>query len=108
MSSLNSLYIKKETLKTLFDTLEKKNQKGISLTVSISDEARSFTHGQNTILQNVSAYVSQSKEEREAKKQKYYVGNGKTFWTDGKISVPTVQTNPSDPLGVGSPLPYED
>src|SRR5690606_7807575 len=80
MSSLNSLYIKTETLKTLFQTLEKKGEKGIEITLSINDESNDYD-------QNISAYVSQSKEDREAKKPKYYVANGKTFWTDGKITV---------------------
>ena len=80
MSSLNSIYIKTETLKTLFQTLDKKGEKGIEITLSINDEVNDYD-------QNISAYVSQSKEEREAKKQRFYVGNGKTFWTDGKITV---------------------
>ena len=80
MSSLNSLYIKTETLKTLFQTLDKKGEKGIEITLSINDEVNDYD-------QNISAYVSQSKEEREAKKQRFYVGNGKTFWTDGKITI---------------------
>ena len=80
MSSLNSLYVKKETLKTLYETLEKKGEKGIDLTISISDKGNNYG-------QNVSAYVSQSKEDRERKKHKFFVGNGNTFWTDGKISV---------------------
>ena len=80
MSSLNSLYIKTETLKTLFQTLDKKDEKGIEITLSINDEVNDYD-------QNISAYVSQSKEEREAKKPRFYIGNGKTFWTDGKITV---------------------
>lgn len=110
MSSLNSLYIKKETLKTLYETLEKKNEKGVSLTVSINDEPRVFEHSGNKILQNVSAFVSQSKEERDNKKQKFYVGNGKTFWTDGKISVPVENVfsskNNDNQHRVDDDLPY--
>jgi hypothetical protein len=34
--------------------------------------------------QNVNSYVSQSKEDREAKKPKFYTGSGKVFWSDGK------------------------
>jgi phage I-like protein len=75
MKSLNSLYIKKETLKTLLDVLEKKQEKGVEITISISDEKDKYN-------QNISAYVSQTKEQREAKKERFYVGNGKTFWTD--------------------------
>ena len=50
-----------------------------NLTFSIADETR---YGNN-----VSAFDSQTKEERDAKKPKDYLGNGKIFWTDGKISV---------------------
>lgn len=82
MASLNSLYIKKETLKTLYDTLCKKTGKegkGVELTISLSDETNQYD-------QNVSAWVSQTKEQREAGKDRYFVGNGKTFWTnDGEL-----------------------
>lgn len=80
MASLNDLYIKEETLDILLKTIRKKGEKGISLTLSINDETNQWG-------QNLSAYVSQSKEDREAKKDRFYVGNGKTFWTDGKIAV---------------------
>ena len=80
MSSLNSLYIKTDVLRTIVDTLEKKGDKGIELTVAINDETNQYG-------QNLSSYVSQSKEDREAQKPRFYVGNGKCFWTDGKITV---------------------
>jgi len=35
----------------------------------------------------VSAMVKQTKEERDAKKAKEYIGNGKIFWTDGTIKL---------------------
>jgi hypothetical protein len=35
----------------------------------------------------LSAYISQTKEQREAKTPRYYVGNGKCFWTDGVIKI---------------------
>lgn len=79
MSSLSSIYIKKETLKTLLEVTEKKGEKGVELTLSISDEVNNYG-------QNISGYVAQTKEQREAGKPKYYVGNGKVFWTDGKIT----------------------
>ncbi len=79
MSSLASIYIKKETLKTLIEVTEKKGDKGVELTLSISDEVNQYD-------QNVSGYVAQTKEQREAGKPKYYIGNGKVFWTDGKIT----------------------
>lgn len=77
MGILADIYIKAETLKILADTVAKKGDKGISLTISISDEADKFG-------QNVSQFVSQSKEDREAKKTKFYAGNGRVFWTDNK------------------------
>ena len=49
-----------------------------NLTVSINDDTNQFG-------QNVTAIDSQTKEEREAKKPKNYLGNGSVVWTDGKI-----------------------
>lgn len=80
MSSLSNVYIKKETLEVLLKTLNAKGEKGISIDISINEQANDYG-------QNLSAYVSQSKEDREAKKPRYYVGNGKCFWTDGTIEV---------------------
>lgn len=80
MASLNSLYFKKETLEILLKTVNAKNGKGVEITVSINDDTNNYG-------QNISAYVAQSKEQREAKKQRFFVANGKTFWTDGNIKV---------------------
>lgn len=80
MSSLNNIYIKVETLETLLNVVKQKGEKGLSIDISISDETNQFG-------QNLTAYVSQTKEQREAKAKRYYVGNGKCFWTDGKINV---------------------
>jgi arginine deiminase len=81
MATLTDLYITEKTLETLLNTIRAKKEKGVSLTISISDDV-------NTYGQNVSSYVSQSKEQREAKANKFYVGNGKVFWTDGKVFKP--------------------
>ena len=51
-----------------------------NFTVSINDETNDYG-------QNVSAFDSMSKEEREAGKKKVYIGNGKVVWTDGNIVV---------------------
>ncbi|MDV3768148.1 hypothetical protein CMU26_01140 [Elizabethkingia anophelis] len=90
MSSLNSLYIKKETLERLLSTVTKKNEKGVELTISIQEEGNQYG-------QNVSAFVSQSKEQRDSGVNKFYVGNGNTFWTDRKIQV--VKKNNSSGTG---------
>lgn len=81
MSALADIYIKKETFQTILSVLEKgggNDGKGISITVSINDESNQWG-------QNVSSYVSQSKEQRDAGKEKFYVGNGRVFWENGKI-----------------------
>ena len=102
MASLNSLYIKKETLKTLLETVEKKQEKGVELTVALNDEVNQYG-------QNVSAWVSQTKEQRDEKKQRFFTGNGKTFWSDGKITVAkeadaeTVEATKDEP---GLDLPF--
>jgi len=49
----------------------------VNLTMSVNDETR---YGNNTGI-----YVSQTQEEREAKKQKSYLGNGKVVWNNGSI-----------------------
>ena len=50
-----------------------------NLTVSVQDESR--------FGNNVSIYDSQTKEEREAKKMRNYLGNGRVIWTDGNVLV---------------------
>tara|TARA_R110000868_G_scaffold91973_1_gene254888 strand:+ start:312 stop:533 length:222 start_codon:yes stop_codon:yes gene_type:complete len=41
----------------------------------------------NVYGQNASAAMDQTKEQREAKEAKQYIGNGKVVWTDGTITV---------------------
>ena len=57
--------------------IEGKKGKYINLTASVNDETR---YGNNA-----SVYVSQTAEEREAKKPRSYVANGKVVWNDGNI-----------------------
>ena len=49
-------------------------------TISINDTTDQYGN-------NVVVYISQTKEEREAKAKKTYLGNGKVVWTDGNITV---------------------
>lgn len=84
MKALHSLYIKKETLQTLLSVLERKQGKesnGIELTISTGNEPNQWE-------QTVSGWVSQTKEQREAKKDRFFVGNGKTFWSEGSQHKP--------------------
>ena len=49
-----------------------------NFTVSVNDDTNEWG-------QNASVFDSQTKEEREAKKSKDYLGNGKVVWTDGQV-----------------------
>ena len=106
MASLNSVYIKLDTLKQITHTLEVKGEKGVELTIAVNDEVNNYN-------QNVSAFVAQTKEQREAKTNKFYVGNGRTVWTDGKITAfeykkDTAETKKAetDNNGDGPDLPF--
>ena len=84
MASLSEIYLKKSTLETMLKALNAKQGKdgeGVKITISLSDQTNNFG-------QNVSAYLAQSKEQREAKTPLFYVGNGKTFWSKGETPVP--------------------
>lgn len=74
MASLNTIYLKIETLEELARVVRAKGEKGLELTISISDNL-------NVFGKNVAGWVSQSKEQIKEKKPKYYVGNGKTYWS---------------------------
>ena len=50
-----------------------------NFTISVQDETR---YGNN-----VAFLDSQTKEERNAKVQKNYLGNGKVVWTDGTVTL---------------------
>ena len=79
MSTLGSINIRVDKLPKEKFVKGKDGAVYYNFTFSIADETR---YGNN-----VSAFELQSKEERDAKKPKDYLGNGKIFWTDGKISV---------------------
>lgn len=88
MSQLIDLYIKKDVIVELLKAMEAKAKagdesfaKGVNITVSVNDDVNE--HGQN-----VYGFVAQSKEQREAKKPKFYFGNGKTFWANKGEYVP--------------------
>jgi hypothetical protein len=96
MASRNSVYIKKETL----DFIRKfGDAKGVEITVEIKDEPNKYG-------QNVTAYVSQSKEDKERKMPRQWVGNGNTFWTDGKITEIRRQPKQNNQSGESDDLPW--
>lgn len=61
-----------------------------NFTLSVNDETNDYG-------QNVSAFDAQTKEEREAKKLKSYLGNGKVIWCDGSIVTAARQDQESKP-----------
>lgn len=84
MGTMAEVWVKKETLKKIVDTLEKKREHGISLTISIADEMNQFQ-------QNVDMFVKQTREQQEAKTPRFYVGNGSVFWSNSSPLVITKQ-----------------
>ncbi len=71
--------------------IKDRNGKYKNYMVSVSDEVDQYGN-------NVAMYVEQTKEEREAKVKRQYVGNGRVIWTDGKIET---APNPNAPKNVG-------
>jgi len=99
MKNLSNLFVKTETLQILVDTLKKKGDKGIELTISTDDKNNAYS-------QNVVAWVSQSKEDRDAKKSRFYVGNGRVFWGDGIVPKNEPKEEVNDTIFVGDELPF--
>lgn len=96
MASLSEIYLKRTTLETMLKVLNAKQGKegeGIKITISLSDQTNNFG-------QNVSAYVAQTKEQRDAKTPLFYAGNGKTFWSKGETPCPQREqpTQPTQPV----------
>lgn len=73
MGALLDLYMTTEKLELILKTLKSKQQKGVALTIEIKDQSNDYG-------QNVASWVSQSKEERDAKKERFFTGNGKVFY----------------------------
>jgi len=70
----------------------------VNLTMSVNDETR---YGNNA-----SVYISQTKEENEAKKQRTYLGNGKVVWNNGSIVNAEKEVKQAVQEEVGSDLPF--
>jgi len=91
MSALGSITIVLNKLdKSKIFTTEK-GDKLYTFNLGINDETK--------FGNNVSAWNFQSKEAREAKASREYVGNGRILWTDGNIVVAEKEeTNKTTPL----------
>lgn len=93
MAILSDLYIKVETLQTLLDVVKKKGEKGLLITISHNDASDQYGN-------NVNSFVSQTKEQRDAKKEKFYIGNGKVYWTNGNS--PEIGVKPPNVITKGT------
>ena len=91
MATLISGYITLDKLKEIVRVCESKNEKGFKFTASVNETSNQYG-------QNVSFYAEQTKEQREAKANKYFFGNGKVFWTDGVIKIADKQETTPAPL----------
>lgn len=75
-----------ETLEKIVSAMKAKAKAGdenggkyFNMTIAVNNDAPRYG-------QNVSMFAAQSKEDRDANKTKFYVGNGKTFWSgDGEF-----------------------
>ena len=74
---------------------EKDGRKWLSLSISVNDETM---YGNN-----VGIALSQTKEEREAKQPKMYLGNGKVVWNSGTI---VNATKDDPPVDTSKDLPF--
>ena len=68
-------------------------------TLSISDKTNEYG-------QNVTMFEEQTKEQREAGEPRRYIGNGKIFWTDGKVSVAEAVEKETAAASTDSDLPF--
>lgn len=91
MSTLINLSI--DVTKVTKEALSK--GKYLNVTISISDEINQYG-------QNVAAWESQTKEDREAKIERNYVGNGKVVFTEGLVTA--VPTEDKKPAGKKKPV----
>ena len=80
MSALLNVSIRVDSLQKEKFVQGKDGRVFYNFTISVNDDSNQFG-------QNVSLTDSQTKEEREAKKPKSYLGNGNVVWTDGHIKV---------------------
>jgi len=65
-----------------------KDGKYINITINIDDKEDKYGN-------NVSAWENQTKEERESKAKRNYVGNGKVLYTSGEVHKPGSAPAPS-------------
>ena len=82
--------------------IDGKKGKYLPLTLTLNDELDNFGN-------NGPVTVAQSKEEREAKTAKVYLGNAKVNWTNGQnVNVAPRDGQPQQRQAAPAPAPVED
>lgn len=82
-----------------------KDGKYLDVTISVNDEVNEYK-GFKT---NVSITEAQTKEQRDAKENKTYIGNGKVFWNKGEpvvVQKENIQTNNAGVEDETNDLPF--
>lgn len=82
---------------TKIDKSKLKDGKYLQVQISVNDTTDNYGN-------NVSITVNQTKEEREAKEKKTYLGNAKVVWTDNVIKLAEKVDAPS--TKVENDLPF--
>ena len=75
-----------------------KKGKYLPITITVNDEVDQFGN-QGPVI------VDQTKEEREAKTAKPYLGNCKVVWTNGQFPEPAPRDNQPQPQAQAQPQP---
>jgi hypothetical protein len=99
MSAIINLSIRVDKLPKEKFVMGKDGAVYYNCTLGINDDANQWG-------QNVSLTDSQTKEERDAKKSKNYLGNGSVVWTDGNIKAVKKEGQPATQQAVEVDLPF--
>jgi len=99
MASIINGYIKLDQFKKINPNKIIRGEKGdrIPITISVNDESR--------FGNNCDIFVFQSKEERDAKLGRQYIGNASVVWTDGNITKGQKDNSQNNGDGVSPPFP---
>jgi len=81
--------------------IQGKNGQYLDLTVSINNDVDNYGN-------NVSCWEGQKKEERDAKAERNFLGNGKVIWSDdSQVAKPAAQNYEEAPVSVNDgDLPF--
>lgn len=102
MGSLISVSIDLSKIKPEDIKVTEKGQRFVNLVVGVNDETNGYG-------QNASVTIEQTKEQRDNKVAKQYLGNGRVFWTSGQIAVADKKTTASgsnEDAGTDNDLPF--